>query len=69
MRNSNQNPTLFTGTQGLAVTYCCHGEEENKMMAIAQKCGLNLSALPGIIYQHFACSMLCMSPLSVDEKK
>ncbi|KAK7884224.1 hypothetical protein WMY93_027347 [Mugilogobius chulae] len=34
------------GTQGLAVTYCCHGEEENKMMAIAQKCGLNLSALP-----------------------
>uniref|UniRef100_A0A671VX92 RNA helicase n=1 Tax=Sparus aurata TaxID=8175 RepID=A0A671VX92_SPAAU len=35
------------GTQGLAVTYCCHGEEENKMMAIAQKCGLSLSALPG----------------------
>ncbi len=37
---------LFAGTQGLAVTYCCHGEEENKMMAIAQKCGLSLSALP-----------------------
>ncbi|XP_070825356.1 probable ATP-dependent RNA helicase DDX20 [Chaetodon trifascialis] len=37
------------GTQGLAVTYCCHGEEENKMMAIAQKCGLILSALPSII--------------------
>ncbi|XP_051913164.1 probable ATP-dependent RNA helicase DDX20 [Hippocampus zosterae] len=37
------------GTQGLAVTYCCHGEEENKMMAIAQKCGLNLSALPAAI--------------------
>uniref|UniRef100_A0AAQ5XKC7 RNA helicase n=1 Tax=Amphiprion ocellaris TaxID=80972 RepID=A0AAQ5XKC7_AMPOC len=34
------------GTQGLAVTYCCHGEEENKMMAIAQKCDLTLSALP-----------------------
>ncbi|XP_034028459.1 probable ATP-dependent RNA helicase DDX20 isoform X2 [Thalassophryne amazonica] len=34
------------GTQGLAVTYCCHGEEENKMMAIAQKCGLTLSVLP-----------------------
>lgn len=37
------------GTQGLAVTYCCHGEEENKMMAIAQKCGLSLSALPPVI--------------------
>ncbi|XP_061526133.1 probable ATP-dependent RNA helicase DDX20 [Phycodurus eques] len=37
------------GTQGLAVTYCCHGEEENKMMAIAQKCGLSLSALPPTI--------------------
>ncbi|XP_076022828.1 putative ATP-dependent RNA helicase DDX20 [Genypterus blacodes] len=37
------------GTQGLAVTYCCHGEEENKMMAIAQKCGLSLSALPTTI--------------------
>ncbi|CAL9703124.1 unnamed protein product [Knipowitschia caucasica] len=34
------------GTQGLAVTYCCHGEEENKMMAIAQKCCLSLSVLP-----------------------
>ncbi|KAK9514737.1 hypothetical protein VZT92_025429 [Zoarces viviparus] len=37
------------GTQGLAVTYCCHGEEENKMMAIAQKCGLSLSTLPSVI--------------------
>ncbi|XP_030589192.1 putative ATP-dependent RNA helicase DDX20 isoform X2 [Archocentrus centrarchus] len=37
------------GTQGLAVTYCCHGEEENKMMAIAQKCGLSLAALPSTI--------------------
>ncbi|XP_022070352.2 probable ATP-dependent RNA helicase DDX20 [Acanthochromis polyacanthus] len=37
------------GTQGLAVTYCCHGEEENKMMAIAQKCDLSLSALPSTI--------------------
>ncbi|XP_008298259.1 putative ATP-dependent RNA helicase DDX20 [Stegastes partitus] len=37
------------GTQGLAVTYCCHGEEENKMMAIAQKCDLRLSALPSTI--------------------
>ncbi|XP_047467893.1 probable ATP-dependent RNA helicase DDX20 [Mugil cephalus] len=37
------------GTQGLAVTYCCHGEEENKMMAIAQKCGLSLSALPSTV--------------------
>ncbi|KAF1390402.1 hypothetical protein PFLUV_G00057670 [Perca fluviatilis] len=37
------------GTQGLAVTYCCHGEEENKMMAIAQKCSLRLSMLPSTI--------------------
>ncbi|XP_008412071.1 putative ATP-dependent RNA helicase DDX20 [Poecilia reticulata] len=37
------------GTQGMAVTYCCHGEEENKMMAIAQKCGLSLSALPSAL--------------------
>ncbi|XP_049610605.1 probable ATP-dependent RNA helicase DDX20 isoform X1 [Syngnathus scovelli] len=37
------------GTQGLAVTYCCHGEEENTMMAIAQKCGLSLSVLPTTI--------------------
>ncbi|XP_068191437.1 probable ATP-dependent RNA helicase DDX20 [Antennarius striatus] len=37
------------GTQGLAVTYCCHGEEENKMMAIAQKCNLSLSLLPSVI--------------------
>ncbi|TRZ00902.1 hypothetical protein DNTS_013066 [Danionella cerebrum] len=34
------------GTLGVAVTYCCHGEEENKMMAIAQKCSLNLKHLP-----------------------
>ncbi|XP_072537712.1 probable ATP-dependent RNA helicase DDX20 [Salminus brasiliensis] len=34
------------GTLGIAVTYCCHGEEENKMMAIAQKCGLTLDQLP-----------------------
>ncbi|KAG7283916.1 LOW QUALITY PROTEIN: hypothetical protein CRUP_034103 [Coryphaenoides rupestris] len=37
------------GTRGLAVTYCCHGEEENKMMAIAQRCSLTLSALPSPI--------------------
>ncbi|XP_029974165.1 putative ATP-dependent RNA helicase DDX20 [Salarias fasciatus] len=37
------------GTQGLAVTYCCHGEEENKMLAIAQKCSLTLSLLPSTI--------------------
>ncbi|XP_024149560.1 probable ATP-dependent RNA helicase DDX20 [Oryzias melastigma] len=37
------------GTHGLAVTYCCHGEEENKMMAIAQKCGLSLCALPLVL--------------------
>uniref|UniRef100_A0A8C8DXB4 RNA helicase n=1 Tax=Oryzias sinensis TaxID=183150 RepID=A0A8C8DXB4_9TELE len=38
------------GTHGLAVTYCCHGEEENKMMAIAQKCGLSLLVLePGLM--------------------
>ncbi|KAI3356925.1 hypothetical protein L3Q82_003566 [Scortum barcoo] len=46
---SHQYYVLFEGTQGLAVTYCCHGEEENKMMAIAQKCGLSLSALPSVI--------------------
>ncbi|XP_074536872.1 putative ATP-dependent RNA helicase DDX20 [Halichoeres trimaculatus] len=37
------------GTQGLAVTYCCHGEEENKMMSIAQKCSLNMSSLPSVL--------------------
>ncbi|KAK0152396.1 putative ATP-dependent RNA helicase DDX20 [Merluccius polli] len=37
------------GTRGLAVTYCCHGEEENKMMAIAQRCSLRLSVLPSPI--------------------
>ncbi|XP_038604703.1 probable ATP-dependent RNA helicase DDX20 [Tachyglossus aculeatus] len=34
------------GTLGLAVTYCCRGEEENVMMTIAQKCNLNLLCLP-----------------------
>ncbi|XP_048873884.1 probable ATP-dependent RNA helicase DDX20 [Brienomyrus brachyistius] len=34
------------GTYGLAVTYCCHGEEENKLMAIAHKSNLSLSSLP-----------------------
>ncbi|KAL2103210.1 hypothetical protein ACEWY4_000078 [Coilia grayii] len=34
------------GTHGVAVTYCCHGEEENKMMMIAQKCSLNIAPLP-----------------------
>ncbi|XP_062365594.1 probable ATP-dependent RNA helicase DDX20 [Cinclus cinclus] len=34
------------GTLGLAVTYCCRGEEENTMMKIAQKCNLQLLPLP-----------------------
>ncbi|NXB06238.1 DDX20 helicase, partial [Cnemophilus loriae] len=34
------------GTLGLSVTYCCHGEEENTMMKIAQKCNLQLLPLP-----------------------
>ncbi|XP_070252587.1 probable ATP-dependent RNA helicase DDX20 [Myotis yumanensis] len=34
------------GTLGLAVTYCCRGEEENTMMKIAQKCNINLLPLP-----------------------
>ncbi|NXD26120.1 DDX20 helicase, partial [Spelaeornis formosus] len=34
------------GTLGLAVTYCCRGEEENTMMNIAQKCNLQLLPLP-----------------------
>ncbi|XP_070601716.1 probable ATP-dependent RNA helicase DDX20 [Erythrolamprus reginae] len=34
------------GTLGLAVTYCCRGEEENTMMKIAQKCNLQLLSLP-----------------------
>ncbi|XP_042320739.1 probable ATP-dependent RNA helicase DDX20 [Sceloporus undulatus] len=34
------------GTLGLAVTYCCRGEEENLMMKIAQKCNLQLLSLP-----------------------
>lgn len=37
----------MSGTQGLAVTYCCHGDEENQMMAISQKCSLTLLPLPG----------------------
>lgn len=37
----------LTGTLGLAVTYCCRGEEENTMMKIAQKCNLQLLPLPG----------------------
>ncbi|NXO25743.1 DDX20 helicase, partial [Cisticola juncidis] len=34
------------GTLGLAVTYCCRGEEENTMMGIAQRCSLQLLPLP-----------------------
>uniref|UniRef100_H3BGM6 Probable ATP-dependent RNA helicase DDX20 n=1 Tax=Latimeria chalumnae TaxID=7897 RepID=H3BGM6_LATCH len=34
------------GTHGLAVTYCCRGEEENEIMRIAQKCNLQISCLP-----------------------
>ncbi|XP_063306884.1 probable ATP-dependent RNA helicase DDX20 [Pelobates fuscus] len=34
------------GTYGLSVTYCCRGEEENLMLAIAQKCNLHLLTLP-----------------------
>ncbi|XP_035871081.1 probable ATP-dependent RNA helicase DDX20 isoform X1 [Phyllostomus discolor] len=34
------------GTLGLAVTYCCRGEEENTLMKIAQKCNINLLPLP-----------------------
>ncbi|XP_073523292.1 probable ATP-dependent RNA helicase DDX20 [Phyllobates terribilis] len=34
------------GTYGLSVSYCCRGEEENLMMSIAQKCNLQLLALP-----------------------
>ncbi|XP_060133130.1 probable ATP-dependent RNA helicase DDX20 [Zootoca vivipara] len=37
------------GTLGLAVTYCCRGEEENMMMKIAQKCNLRLLPLPECI--------------------
>ncbi|XP_019585991.2 putative ATP-dependent RNA helicase DDX20 [Rhinolophus sinicus] len=37
------------GTLGLAVTYCCRGEEENMMMKIAQKCNINLLPLPATI--------------------
>uniref|UniRef100_A0A8C5M4Q7 Probable ATP-dependent RNA helicase DDX20 n=1 Tax=Leptobrachium leishanense TaxID=445787 RepID=A0A8C5M4Q7_9ANUR len=34
------------GTYGLSVTYCCRGEEENLLMAFAQKCNLHLLPLP-----------------------
>ncbi|XP_029429038.1 probable ATP-dependent RNA helicase DDX20 [Rhinatrema bivittatum] len=34
------------GTYGLAVTYCCRGEEETLMESIAQKCNLQLCHLP-----------------------
>ncbi|XP_078098134.1 putative ATP-dependent RNA helicase DDX20 [Mustelus asterias] len=34
------------GTQGLAVTYCCRGEEENELELIAQRCNLHLLSLP-----------------------
>ncbi|KAF2983208.1 hypothetical protein EK904_008401 [Melospiza melodia maxima] len=37
---------LTSRTLGLAVTYCCRGEEENTMMKIAQKCNLQLLPLP-----------------------
>lgn len=41
------NLCFIVGTLGLAVTYCCRGEEENMMMKIAQKCNLQLLSLPG----------------------
>lgn len=34
------------GTLGLAVTYCCRGEEETTLMRIAQKCNVSLLPLP-----------------------
>ncbi|XP_067863781.1 probable ATP-dependent RNA helicase DDX20 [Heptranchias perlo] len=34
------------GTQGLAVTYCCRGEEENELGLIAHRCNLQLLCLP-----------------------
>ncbi|XP_059806269.1 probable ATP-dependent RNA helicase DDX20 [Hypanus sabinus] len=34
------------GTQGIAVTYCCRGEEENELGLIAQRCNLQLLPLP-----------------------
>ncbi|XP_053511869.1 probable ATP-dependent RNA helicase DDX20 isoform X2 [Artibeus jamaicensis] len=37
------------GTLGLAVTYCCRGEEENVLMKIAQKCNIHLLPLPNPI--------------------
>ncbi|RMB99324.1 hypothetical protein DUI87_24057 [Hirundo rustica rustica] len=43
---ANSALLCLTGTLGLAVTYCCRGEEENTMMGIAQKCNLQLLPLP-----------------------
>ncbi|XP_069798060.1 probable ATP-dependent RNA helicase DDX20 [Narcine bancroftii] len=34
------------GTQGIAVTYCCRGEEENELGLIARRCNLQLLSLP-----------------------
>ncbi|XP_078277009.1 putative ATP-dependent RNA helicase DDX20 isoform X2 [Rhinoraja longicauda] len=34
------------GTQGIAVTYSCRGEEENELGLIAQRCNLHLLPLP-----------------------
>ncbi|KAM5293898.1 putative ATP-dependent RNA helicase DDX20 [Glossophaga mutica] len=34
------------GTLGLAVTYCCRGEEETLLMKIAQRCNVSLLPLP-----------------------
>ncbi len=48
-----------SGTLGVAVTYCCYGEEENKMMAIAQKCSLNLTHLPGTSESQRLFQVLC----------
>lgn len=38
-----------SGTLGLAVTYCCRGEEETTLMKIAQKCNVSLLPLPGML--------------------
>uniref|UniRef100_A0A673G3U7 Probable ATP-dependent RNA helicase DDX20 n=1 Tax=Sinocyclocheilus rhinocerous TaxID=307959 RepID=A0A673G3U7_9TELE len=61
------------GTLGVAVTYCCHGEEENKMMAIAQKCSLNLTHLPdpippGIMEEACDWDMIIEPPSKPTEK-
>ncbi|KAL1269806.1 hypothetical protein QQF64_032095 [Cirrhinus molitorella] len=62
------------GTLGVAVTYCCHGEEENKMMAIAQKCSLNLTHLPdpippGIMEEACDWGVIIESPSKPSQKK